>query len=581
MSAGAGAGAGAGDDGQATLAVPKVCINASGWGPTATPTAYQHVPYAAFAKGEKIGRVADITGFTKNWHRNRYHRDVEGNTEFAYRHDEQDGDGEFKTVDTVKGPRRHDFRRRPQRARRRPTPREDPRQTARAKKAQMPGSFNKRYDRLNKARLASRRRYWEQTQIQRDASVKVEADWEVLEQIDLTDLNKVTATPPKAEDIKWAGNLDRYDDAYDRVSARSEVKLRRFEDKEFFYVSAHEDPELSELAQEGAGNVFATDQLMAALMAAPRSVYPWDIIINVVGTLIFLDVRDGVQAECVTVGETSHDPPGEDPRDPNSRHGLSLEATSILQNFTQQVLMKNRVVASGAPKTVAEEKKTVGGEELDEHPFFDEEDSDFQAPASMCYRYRKWKLDDNTTFVARCHLNGYSHKKKRDQLMTIFALNEYNPRLTGWRKKIDAQRGAVIATELKNNAAKLAKWTAQSVLAGADIMKIGYVTRGHAADHHNHVILGTQLYKPREFAHQVSLEPNKMWGIMKWVVDLARKHAKKLRGETPEDAYIAKFLLLKDPNRPLLRLYSVPNNAFESEDEDEDWAEGGVAESKN
>lgn len=37
------------------------------------------------------------------------------------------------------------------------------------------------------------------------------------------------------------------------------------------------------------------------------------------------------------------------------------------------------------------------------------------------------------------------------------------------------QRGAILATELKNNSAKLAKWTAQSILSGADQMKIGLV----------------------------------------------------------------------------------------------------------
>lgn len=36
-----------------------------------------------------------------------------------------------------------------------------------------------------------------------------------------------------------------------------------------------------------------------------------------------------------------------------------------------------------------------------------------------------------------------------------------------------SQRGAILATELKNNSAKLAKWTAQAILAGSDQMKIG------------------------------------------------------------------------------------------------------------
>lgn len=549
------------------------------------PTQYAHVPFAPFSKQDRLGRVADITGFTKHWHRNKYTREVEGNQEFAYHHDEETEGGEFTTVDNSKGPRRRrDFRRRPQRARRRAKPREDPRAAARAKKSKRPGSFNKRYDRLNKARLASRRRYWEIPQVQREPSVKVEAEWQVLEQCDLTELSKATATAPTAEDLKWAGHLDKYDMSFDRVTAKTEVKLKRFPDLEFFSVRPQEDHVLGEMAQAGMGNVIATDELMAQLMAAPRSVFPWDIVITYAAGVMFLGVRDGSQAARLTVNETSHEPPAEDPKERNNRHDLSLEATSIQQNFTQQVLQKNRTSKSTAAAREAERKAEypvqVAGHTLEEHPFFDEDDTTAAAPASVCYRYRRWKLDADTTFVARCHLNGYQHKKKTNQLMTIFSLNEYNPRVTGWRKKIDAQRGGVIATELKNNAAKLAAWTAQSVLAGADIMKIGYVTRAHANDMHHHAILGTQLYKPKELAHQVSLEPNRMWGVMKWLVALVRKHANKLRGETPVESFIAQFLLLRDPNRPLLRLYKVPVGTFDPEDEDDEWASDGEEESK-
>jgi len=44
-----------------------------------------------------------------------------------------------------------------------------------------------------------------------------------------------------------------------------------------------------------------------------------------------------------------------------------------------------------------------------------------------------------------------------------------------WRAKLDTQRGAVLATELKNNSCKIAKWTASAMLAGSDIIKFGYV----------------------------------------------------------------------------------------------------------
>lgn len=47
-----------------------------------------------------------------------------------------------------------------------------------------------------------------------------------------------------------------------------------------------------QLAQENAGNVFATDMILATLMAATRSVYSWDVIAYRVGDKLFFDKRD-------------------------------------------------------------------------------------------------------------------------------------------------------------------------------------------------------------------------------------------------------------------------------------------------
>ncbi|KAI9584380.1 hypothetical protein GQX74_006275 [Glossina fuscipes] len=66
-----------------------------------------------------------------------------------------------------------------------------------------------------------------------------------------------------------------------------------------------------------------------------------------------------------------------------------------------------------------------------------------------------------------------------------------------WRQKLDTQRGAVLANELRNNACKLAKWTVQAVLAGSDQLKLDYVSRINSRDPSRHVILGTQQFKPQ------------------------------------------------------------------------------------
>ena len=55
---------------------------------------------------------------------------------------------------------------------------------------------------------------------------------------------------------------------------------------------------------------------------------------------------------------------------------------------------------------------------------------------------------------------------------------------------MENQRGAVLATELKNNANKLAKWTAAALISGADMIKLGYVSRVHMKDNFHHAVAG-------------------------------------------------------------------------------------------
>lgn len=170
----------------------------------------------------------------------------------------------------------------------------------------------------------------------------------------------------------------------------------------------------------------------------------------------------------------------------------------------------------------------------------------------------------NITLVARCEVHGWQRKKGEDQYLTCYALNEWDSRFAGgvnWRQKIDQQKGAVLATELKNNSCKLAKWTAQSILAGADQMKLGYVSRTSSANANDHVILATQSFEPKALAQQIALNVNTMWGIVKMICEL-------LLAETVADG---KFVLLKDPNKSTVRLYSVPLSTFE-----EDLSGGGA-----
>ena len=93
------------------------------------------------------------------------------------------------------------------------------------------------------------------------------------------------------------------------------------------------------------------------------------------------------------------------------------------------------------------------------------------------------------------------------------------------------------------------------MLAGVDLIKMGYVSRNNTKDSFNHFILGTQSYKPKELTTLINLNTGNAWGILKAIVDLCLGLEE------------GKYLLLKDPNKPLVRFYTIPPDAFEEQEE--------------
>ena len=638
----------------ATFNVPYVPTNSNSWGPptespsTATtdpsstapqpPTnRFAHLPYAPFARHDRIGRCADFTtsSFARTgdassaFYARRDQRrggDANKNLEFQYKVDSEEAK-EFQLVDSSKGygtggggpggdgvkrfstPRKKNFGGRLRQIN--------------ARRSGPADATVGRYNQPQRTRAGGRggpgrggpggrggrgRGQW-RDRIDRQASVSVRPDWRRVEEVDLGKLSKGTSplsnlvdnSPPKmVEDLLWCGFLDQYNDQYDKCSTRTPAPLKRVETKEFYPVTTMDDPVIEKLAVEGKGTVFATDSIMAHLMTCPRSVYPWDIVVQKLPNgALFFDKRDSSQFDYLTVHETSNTPPAPiSDRDANNEDNaealvntperLSLEATMINQNYSQQILRASKYRTNfDLP-----------------NPFWDEEDNDGMEPASVAYRYRKFDLGDGIEVVARTELHGLSQKKgvagststkqvgklvttmggkkkknadinplevpEGDQYMTAFALNEYDPSYASgaapsrpgasvnWREKIDNQAGAVLASELKNNSFKLAKWTAQSLLAGASQMKIGFVSRNNPKNAYEHTILATQTYRPMDFATQITLNQGTMWGIMRLFI--------KLLESEPE----GKYVIMRDPNRAIVRIYAVPPETFEEGDEDEE-----------
>lgn len=526
--------------------IGAVPFNPDGWGPpesTATTTAALplHVPFAPFSRSEKLGRIAD---WTRNAYNNPSNRQSASknpsDTVFDFSADDSfplsanpDDDSSFRLVDGKPPPRpkfgpkwRFNQHHRPQLPQRR-----DEEVEARKREAEKERARRDRHYNLNRSNVNQPRR---EAAVFK-SSVDIQPEWNMLDQIPFSTFSKLSFSVSEPEDLLLCGSLEYYDRSYDRVTPKNERRLERFKYRNFFKVTTTDDPVIRRLANEDKATVFATDAILATLMCAPRSVYSWDIVIQRVGNKLFFDKRDGSQLDLLSVHETSQEPLPEAKDDINSAYSLSVEAAYINQNFSQQVLVRDgNKLTFDEPNPFANE-----GEEV----------------ASVAYRYRRWKLDDDMYLVARCEVQSVVDVNNQRSFLTLNALNEFDSKYSGvdWRQKLETQRGAVLATELKNNANKLAKWTAQSLLASADLMKLGYVSRVHPRDHFNHVILAVMGYKPKDFAAQINLSTANMWGIVKSIVDLCMKLNE------------GKYVLVKDPSKPQVRIYEVPPDAFEND----------------
>lgn len=70
------------------------------------------------------------------------------------------------------------------------------------------------------------------------------------------------------------------------------------------------------------------------------------------------------------------------------------------------------------------------------------------------------------------------------------------------------------------------------------------MSRAHVRDSSKHVILGTQQFKPAEFATQIKLNMDNAWGILRCIIDICMRQKD------------GKYLIMKDPNK-VLKTYST------------------------
>lgn len=527
------------DDEKPDFATPGVVNNPVGWGPISIPEQYRDIPYQPFSKSDNLGQITDWTGnlLERRYNYKNYNQQFGTGQHYSYFHEEDESS--FQLVDTSK-PQRSLYQRsraRYQRTRhQRPTQRVQDPKTGRM-------TVVPKYNNPMRRNNWNNRQNDTKNQAKLKASVEIRKDWELQVEIEFSQIAKLHLQYPEKEiqTLVECGTLEYYDKRYDRITMKAERPLT-MTNRLFHYISTTDDPVIRELAKEG--HVFATDSILATIMTCPRSYYSWDIIIQRVGSRLFFDKRDDSDFDLLTVNETANDLPGGEGGS-NSLTKLSLEATYINQNFSQQCL-KRETKQFKRP-----------------NPFVNEDDDN--DPSSVAYRYRKIPLlgtGEPLTLICRTEVDAVTtNASGEDMFMNIKALNEWDFKggASEWRQKLDTQRGDILTTEMKNNKCKLAKWTVSSILAGADILKFGYVTRSMprgSGESIGHSILGTQQFIPKQFAGQISLDMNNAWGILRVIIDKCMQLDE------------GKYVLYKEPGKGILRIYKVPLNTFEEDNEE-------------
>ncbi|EOB03933.1 Eukaryotic translation initiation factor 3 subunit D, partial [Anas platyrhynchos] len=539
----------------AKFVTPVIQDNPSGWGPCAVPEQFRDMPYQPFSKGDRLGKVADWTGATYQDKRytNKYSSQFGGGSQYAYFHEEDETS--FQLVDTARTQKTAYQRNRMRFAQRNLRRDKDRRNMLQFSMQTLPKSAKqKERDRLRLQKKFQKqfgvRQKWDQkSQKPRDSSVEVRSDWEVKEEMDFPRLMKMRYLEvSEPQDIECCGALEYYDKAFDRITTRNEKLLRSIK-RIFHTVTTTDDPVIRKLAKT-QGNVFATDAILATLMSCTRSVYSWDIIVQRVGSKLFFDKRDNSDFDLLTVSETANEPPQEEGNSFNSPRNLAMEATYINHNFSQQCLRMGK------------EKYKFPNP----NPFV-EDDMDKNEVASVAYRYRRWKLGDDIDLIVRCEHDGVMTGANGEvSFINIKTLNEWDSRV----RKNEIPKLALTASLLPDTPENQTPRSASLAggLLGAGIQNSSpaapvsrYVSRYHVKDSARHVILGTQQFKPNEFASQINLSIENAWGILRCVIDICMKLDE------------GKYLILKDPNKQVIRIYSLPDGTFSSDEDEEDEEE--------
>ena len=374
--------------------------------------------------------------------------------------------------------------------------------------------------------------------IYREPSIQIRGEWTLVTELGKQHFDKQTLDPGEAEDLKVLTKVRTYNGVLDTLQVKKPILLDTATIPVVYTntSSTSEDTVMKDMIANATSGVFITDIILATIMTSLRANHPWDILITKEGDKIIFDKQPNSTLEMMTVNENANPEslPEEDERE---------DSINCQRELAKEALRVNRLFRIRA---------TTGDlcpEGVETHP------DDLQAEAErncayVGYKYRKWTLpaagaSPALPVIVRTEYDAYL--RNTDEFILLRAVNEYDGRITGsYRQKLENNKGQLISTEAKNNACKLSKWAIQAQLAGLNGIRLGFISRQEPRSNTKHVLLGVVPCLTASFIGQLNLNYSNCWGVFRYIVELMRSQPN------------GKYYLLKDPNRPMVRLYRVP-----------------------
>jgi hypothetical protein len=455
------------------------------------------------------------------------------------------------------------------------------------------------------------------------ASMRKREDSAQIGDFDQDDLAKMTAfTIPASVDVKVCGLPRQYNDKLEQIRTTTSKPLLETPGENptnFSRCTAQEDPELREIIKTIEGTcpvVVVTDDVLSTLMASSRSVHSWHIQFFRFKRFVFINKPEHgrIEEEWVAENNTEDGPTESDAQLEDRITAMARESTAASRYFRRQSQLKS--VAKG----------------------FVTSKNPFEKTTSM-FKYRRYTIGEKAEkyiLLVRSEIDAVQN----DQQLRIFGLLEHLPSQKDklWTRALDMNRATVLVNEVKVNKFKFTRWIAQSVLAGAHLMKIGYISRtlesrtitkkkadsdqvttelksvpriypvkrdesivkikkddssskkdedSSATDNHLHVIVGVETTEPIHFATQTGVSVANLWAIANLYISKFISYSNEQLGYTVSadgemtnknptaPAVPLSAFLLKHVNERRLEMFVQDEDDEDEEGEEEEEDEEG------